>query len=407
MQNVTFDHHKGNSNWGVQSISRLGKDITKKVTNLLGVKDVFSFYSACKSTRAYVLDHVDHGINTMRDFTEQLSKLVDLSKNMVLKELNDKLKKREEGLPLKEQVQGDKEKIKCIDNVPTDLVQMLMELDAEEWEKVLSHFDEYHMIGKKIVLCADIKRDYIPEVMRISGSLDEETNWNEEILQKTANEFIFLEKPLAAATVIASMKNMKKKEELSFQIFQQWEKKLDKENLLFIACELGDEERVKELIGSKDIDGLPIVDINKLHDGFGETLLMRAAKHGHLAIVKLLVQLGADVNKQTNLGKTALSTAVEETNRSCIIRFLIESGASIDLQNSQGQTALMRSIIRNRMHNFLILLLSGASIVKADGEGSDALQYAEIFEREVMMFLLQRKMQQNMQNMPLIKRRSV
>ena len=47
-------------------------------------------------------------------------------------------------------------------------------------------------------------------------------------------------------------------------------------------------------------------DVNFRHPSYGWTALHVAAREGHLAIVKLLVTKGADVNVQDFLGRTPL-----------------------------------------------------------------------------------------------------
>jgi len=56
--------------------------------------------------------------------------------------------------------------------------------------------------------------------------------------------------------------------------------------------------------------------------------------------VKLLLDKGADVNKKTDIGETALMTASYGGNVE-VVKLLLAKGADINVKNSKGETALM------------------------------------------------------------------
>ena len=56
-------------------------------------------------------------------------------------------------------------------------------------------------------------------------------------------------------------------------------------------------------------------------------------------MVKFLLEKGAKVNTQNNIGCTALHIASEDGYLG-VVRLLIERGANIDTQNNKGVTAL-------------------------------------------------------------------
>jgi hypothetical protein len=56
-----------------------------------------------------------------------------------------------------------------------------------------------------------------------------------------------------------------------------------------------------------------------------------------LGAVKLLVKLGADVNRTTSSGQTALHSAALAGDNE-IVRFLVKQGAEVDLADRSGQT---------------------------------------------------------------------
>ena len=78
------------------------------------------------------------------------------------------------------------------------------------------------------------------------------------------------------------------------------------------------------------------------HDGWPPLHL--AAHYGHLPVVKLLVERGADLEavSQNSIGNTALSAAAFG-NRFDVVRYLRARGANIDARNRMGKTALDRA----------------------------------------------------------------
>lgn len=77
----------------------------------------------------------------------------------------------------------------------------------------------------------------------------------------------------------------------------------------------------------------------------GETIegappLWCAAAAGHMDIVRLLINNGANVNKTTRTNSTPLRAACFD-GHSEITQFLVEQGADIELCNRHGHTCLM------------------------------------------------------------------
>ena len=70
----------------------------------------------------------------------------------------------------------------------------------------------------------------------------------------------------------------------------------------------------------------------------GDLTLHFAAQLGHLEIVRLLVEVGADKDQADNQGATPMHIAAEEGHLD-IVRFFLESGADSDRSTNQGATA--------------------------------------------------------------------
>ena len=65
---------------------------------------------------------------------------------------------------------------------------------------------------------------------------------------------------------------------------------------------------------------------------------------GRTDILKLLIEKGADLNVQTNCGKTALHFSVSNQFTDCS-RLLIEAGCDANFQDSDGNTPLHLALL--------------------------------------------------------------
>ncbi|XP_014868272.1 PREDICTED: KN motif and ankyrin repeat domain-containing protein 4-like [Poecilia mexicana] len=100
---------------------------------------------------------------------------------------------------------------------------------------------------------------------------------------------------------------------------------------------------------------LKLGDVNAGSRQAGQTALMLAVSHGRVAMVKLLLSCGADVNAQDSEGSTALMCASEHghTHIACL---LLDTGrCDIGLTDKNGQTAL--SVAEAAAHQDIIDLL--------------------------------------------------
>lgn len=109
---------------------------------------------------------------------------------------------------------------------------------------------------------------------------------------------------------------------------------LDFERGIWSAAQFGDLKRVKKLI-REGVD-------TDLRDSAGYTSLHYAARNGHLAVCKFLVQHNADINAITRSGRaTALHRACS-AGQAEIVKFLLEHKADTALCDDDGKTVLHR-----------------------------------------------------------------
>jgi len=92
------------------------------------------------------------------------------------------------------------------------------------------------------------------------------------------------------------------------------------------ACEDGDLELVRELITTSPSE------IWKTDEICYFSALHVAANHGHLEIVKLLLDAGADINRKSKSGETALHLAVVK-NHIDVVKCLLVRGADYSITN--------------------------------------------------------------------------
>ena len=86
----------------------------------------------------------------------------------------------------------------------------------------------------------------------------------------------------------------------------------------------------------------------------GRTPLLIKSMKGHEAVVRLLLQHGADVAQATNDGWTALMFASRE-GYEALVQLLLQHGADVAQATNRGMTALRLAV--NRGHRAVELLL--------------------------------------------------
>ncbi|TSK87475.1 Caskin-1 [Bagarius yarrelli] len=100
---------------------------------------------------------------------------------------------------------------------------------------------------------------------------------------------------------------------------------------LDLACEFG-------RVGVSDTEHAEQNVKRDSTDPNGTSPLHLAAKNGHIDIIRLLIQAGIDINRQTKAG-TALHEAAL-CGKTDVVRLLLDSGINATVRNTYSQTAL-------------------------------------------------------------------
>lgn len=147
---------------------------------------------------------------------------------------------------------------------------------------------------------------------------------------------------------------------------------------LHLTAYFGLEDFTKQLICEYDINSLT---------GLLETPLSLSARNGHEAIVKLLLEFGADPESRNVDDQTALMHAARNGHES-IVRLLLMNGADVESEDESGWTVLMHAAVSGHKAIVNMLLDIGANIESKDADGQTALTHAAIYDHEAVMKLL-------------------
>jgi ankyrin repeat protein len=142
---------------------------------------------------------------------------------------------------------------------------------------------------------------------------------------------------------------------------------------LHIAAEVGDVERVAALIDARADINLPIRSEERRSASWGDTPLHLAAVNGQVEAAELLLAAGADVNASNDRGAAPVHVAVLHH---AMMRVLIDAGADLDQRDKCNRTALHWAVTGNLAGVMALLVQSGADPDARDVNGRTALHEA-------------------------------
>ena len=154
-------------------------------------------------------------------------------------------------------------------------------------------------------------------------------------------------------------KSMKKKTKNKRSKKNKTKKKGGSQDILKRASEIGAEELFKRLLYWDHVN-----DAEELH-------LVEASRSNNVKLVRLLLEIGADINRANSAGETPLYVASEMSNVE-MVRILLEKGADINKAESNGQTPLMIAVASGHFEVVEVLLEYGANLNAKTNEGYTA-----------------------------------
>ncbi len=116
---------------------------------------------------------------------------------------------------------------------------------------------------------------------------------------------------------------------------------------LYLACQLGYAEIVAYLLEKKADKACVNLE--------GDTLLHTAAKHGHQAVMGLLLTKGITVNATNKFKETALHQCLGHPSAIQLVEKLVSVGANLNAQDCKGDTPLHRMVSEKEEMQFLVL----------------------------------------------------
>jgi ankyrin repeat protein len=149
-------------------------------------------------------------------------------------------------------------------------------------------------------------------------------------------------------------------------------------SLLMIAARVGQRDMAAFLISRK-------ASVTR-RSPFGDTALMFASLKGHLPIVRLLVDNGAEVSHS---GWTPLHYAAVEGHAE-IVKYLLEKGADKNAVAPNGYTPLMLASLNGKLEAARMLLYEDADVSVRGPKGETALVIAKGKNNPELISLLRR-----------------
>ncbi|KAI9772775.1 MAG: hypothetical protein M1839_002320 [Geoglossum umbratile] len=149
----------------------------------------------------------------------------------------------------------------------------------------------------------------------------------------------------------------------------------------YIACE-NENTGVLRYLADKGVDLNLIIDSQKC------TPLQLAARGGKLPVIRLLLELGADVNGNPGEGGSTIHYALHSRNES-VVRFIMDNGALLD-DSFPGLSILCKAIKSGLLDLVPLLLEKGANVNKEESSWTPVALAFSKKRRDVVELLMDR-----------------
>jgi len=117
------------------------------------------------------------------------------------------------------------------------------------------------------------------------------------------------------------------------------------------------------------------IDLDNSYNPKNRNALMEASYNGHIEIVKLLLERGANVNTKNKYGETALILSAGSYNKE-VVACLLQNGADVNATDIWRENALLNSVANGHAENVKLLLIAGANVNAENMIGCTALSIA-------------------------------
>ena len=119
-------------------------------------------------------------------------------------------------------------------------------------------------------------------------------------------------------------------------------------------------------------------NVNSIEKRRGFTALTYASLGQHLTSMRILLEVGADVNLRNARDSTTLSDllSIKYQDKPDVVRLLLEAGAYVNMANCDGFTPLLQAARNGHMKSLEELLVAGADVNSGDKNGITPLIYA-------------------------------
>jgi ankyrin repeat protein len=189
---------------------------------------------------------------------------------------------------------------------------------------------------------------------------------------KTIEDILWIMAKAGHTKLVAPLMNLSKvtRNCIHLQPIMMNVKNMNGRTQLHHCAENGFTSSVKRLLSIRNIN------VNVKDDVYGWTPLHEAAWKGHVEIIRLLLQNGAEVNAKNNYGYTPLHYAACNGHID-ILHLLVENGVDLEAQRNYGSRALHKAARYGHLP-FIQELISRyhVDINARDNDGETALSWA-------------------------------